>query len=106
MARGQIPDEQRIFRYGVGAIRTVLIHSENVIHYHLERLNELGQWSMIVERYFSPEQFASFIIRLEEEIPRIVSCSDGIRDSIHVSVILAGDDIQKDTEPTESEDNR
>lgn len=104
MASKQVKAEQRLFQYGVGAVRTVLIHSPHVVFYHLERLNENGEWTGILERYFTSEQFADFLRSMEPEISRTLHGRDRIRDSIHVSVSLASDDIQEDRE-TSPEDN-
>ena len=103
MTRSVIADTERIFQYGIGAVRTVLIHSQNVIHYHIERLNEAGKWEMILERYFTPQQFTEFVLTMEGNIPRVIDGCDRLRDSIHVSVILASDDLSKDQEFTQAE---
>lgn len=98
MAKLTLTPDDRIFQYGIGAAKTVLILSQNVIHYRLERLNEAGNWSAVLERYFSPEQFGEFLTSLERSIPRTQVSFDRVRDSLDVSLYLAGDDLSKNQE--------
>lgn len=105
MAKSQIADTERIFKFGIGAVRTVLVHSPHAIAYRLERLNEAGNWITVLERYFTPQQFIEFCGNLERQIPRIETSIDRIRDSLNVSIYLASDDLSQDQETSTPRDS-